>query len=60
MSNIPIAVYQSKQGRLYLKKEEARLLTLLVCLQLNPTKQELLNPSYWKETIVLEKIYDIR
>ena len=60
MRTIPYVVYQSKQGRLYIKKEEAQLLILLVCLQLNPTKKELLDPYNWKETIVLEKIYDVK
>jgi len=55
-----MSVYQSKSGRLYLKREDELMLILLKCLVLNPTTKEVLKPHNWKTTIVLEKIYEIK
>ena len=54
-----MSIYQSKSGRLYLKREKKDILILLVCTILIPTKEEVLNPKNWSETITLEKIYEI-
>jgi len=56
-----MSVYQTKSGMIYVKKEsmDKKVLVLLMCLMLNPTKEELLNPENWKEKIVLTKIYDL-
>jgi len=53
-----IKIYQSRQGKLYLKKENEKKLLLFICLLQNPTLEDIRKNINWKKKIELTTLID--